>query len=208
MADLQNHEELLEAAFNDPNNTPIIFEPSNVNRVIRSGHYDADPDLIYTKTQLWDMEVKKAHNPAKYLRHVLRPGSLQVFNVQRNGPTETFVRVSDQRTWLDPTKYNTVIERVFLDHDEEKAFFIGVSEVEGPDGRKIVAGTEQPLFYVEHSVVGTENEPLNVWRIVHLDKDENGKLKDVFKQLTASPYLREFNEVYIREDLGKKLDRI
>ncbi|KAM0259651.1 hypothetical protein ACHAQJ_003230 [Trichoderma viride] len=207
MAAFQNHEEILEAAFKDPNNTTIALEPSDVNKIIKSGHYDADPDLIYTKTQLWDMEVKKAYNPAKYLQHILRPGSLQVFNIQKNGPTETFVRITDQRSWLNPSKYNTVIEQVFLDHDKEKAFFIGVQEVEGPDGHKIIAGT-QPLFHVEHSVAGTENEPLNNWRVVHLDKDEEGKLKEIFKNMAASPYLREFNEVYIREDLGKKLDRI
>ncbi|RFU76579.1 hypothetical protein TARUN_5664 [Trichoderma arundinaceum] len=186
MAAFQNHETILEAAFRDPNNTPITLEPSN----------------------LWDMEVKKAHNPAKYLRHILRPGSLQVFNLQKDGPTETFVRVTDQGTWSDPTRFNTVIEQVLLDHDKEKAIFIGVPEVEGPDGHKIVAGTAQPLFHVEHSVTGTENEPLNIWRVVHLDKDEDGKLKEAFKKMMASPYLREFNEVYIREDLGKKLNRI
>jgi hypothetical protein len=207
MAAFQNHEEILEAAFNDPNNTTIALEPSNVNRIIKSDHYDADPNFLYTKTQLWDMEVKKAYNPAKYLRHILRPGSLQVFNIQKDGRTETFVRITDQQKWLDPSEYNTVIEQVFLDHDKEKAVFIGVPEVEGPDGRKIFTGT-QPLFHVEHSAAGTENEPLNEWRIVHLDKDDDGKLKDAFKKLTASPYLREFNEVYIREDLGKKLERI
>ncbi|KAL7947485.1 hypothetical protein V8C42DRAFT_317923 [Trichoderma barbatum] len=208
MAAFQDHEEILEAAFKDPNNTTIVFEPSNVNQVIKSRHYDADHDWTYTKTQLWDMEIKKAHNPAKYLRHLLRPGSLRLLNVQKNGSTETFVRITDQGTWADPTKYNTVIEQVFLDYDKEKAFFIGVPEAEGPDGQKIVAGTQQPLFHVEHSVTGTEDEPLNVWRVVLLDKDEDGKLKNAFKNLTDSPYLREFNEVYIREDLGKKLERM
>ncbi|KAL6872064.1 hypothetical protein J3F83DRAFT_733674 [Trichoderma novae-zelandiae] len=207
MAAFENHEEILEAAFKDPNNTAIVFEPCNVNKVIHSGHYDAEPDLHYTKTQLWDMEVKKAHDPAKYLRAVVRPGSLKVFNVHKDGPKETFVRVTDQRTWRDPTVYNTVIEQVFLDHDKQKAFFIGVPEVEGPDGR-IVAGKKQALFHVEHSATGTEDEPLNVWRVVHLDKDEDGSLRETFKRFMDSPYLREFNEIYIREDLGKKLERI
>lgn len=208
MTAFQDHEAILEAAFSDPSNTPIVLEPSDVNKILQSGYYDVDPDLHYSKTQLWDMEIKKAHNPAKYLRHILRPGSLKVFNIQRQGPTETFVRITDQATWLDPTKFNTVIEQVFIDYDKERIFFIGVPEVDGLDGRKIVAGGEQPLFHVEHSVVGTEEEPINIWRIVHLDKDENGKLKGVFERFKASPYLREFNEVYIREDLGKKLERI
>ncbi|KAL7812993.1 hypothetical protein V8C26DRAFT_405926 [Trichoderma gracile] len=208
MAAFQNHEEVLEAAFKDSNNTAFVFEPCNVNKVIHSSHYDADPDLHYSKTQMWDMEVKKAHNPAKYLRHLIRPGSLKVFNVQKDGSTETFVRVTDQRSWRDPNVFNTVIEQVFLDHEKQKAFFIGVPEVEGPDGGKIIAGQHQALFHVEHSVTGTEDEPLNVWRVVHLDKDEDGSLKEVFKMLMQSPYLREFHEVYIREDLGKKLERL
>lgn len=57
-------------------------------------------------------------------------------------------------------------------------------------------------------MTGTEDEPLNVWRIVHLDKDEDGKINEAFAKMGASPYLREFNEVYIREDLGKKLNRV
>ncbi|KAK6446670.1 hypothetical protein FP744_10002920 [Trichoderma asperellum] len=163
MAAFKNHEEILEAAFRDPQNTAINLEPSNVNKVIKSGAYDADPDLHYTKTQLWDMEYNKAHNPGKYLRHILRSGSVRIFNVHK--------------------------------------------DVEDLEGKKIVTGP-QALFHVEHSVTGTEDEPLNVWRIVHLDKDEDGKINEAFAKMGASPYLREFNEVYIREDLGKKLNRV
>ncbi|KAL9469234.1 hypothetical protein ACSS6W_010928 [Trichoderma asperelloides] len=203
MAAFKNHEEILEAAFRDPQNTAINLEPSNVNKVIKSGAYDADPDLHYTKTQLWDMEYNKAHNPGKYLRHILRSGSVRIFNVHKDGPRETFVRVSDQATWVDPSKYSTIIEQVFIDNETQRAFFI----VEDLEGKKIVTGP-QALFHVEHSVTGTEDEPLNVWRIVHLDKDEDGKINEAFAKMGASPYLREFNEVYIREDLGKKLNRV
>ncbi|EHK47668.1 hypothetical protein TRIATDRAFT_81043 [Trichoderma atroviride IMI 206040] len=207
MTTFKNHEEILETAFRDPQNTAINLEPSNVNRVIKSGAYDADPNIHYTKTQLWDMEYNKAYNPEKYLRHILRPGSVRIFNVQKDGPRETFVRVSDQVTWVDPSKYSTVIEQVLIDNERQRAFFIGVPEVEDPEGKKIVSG-DQVLFHVEHSAAGAEDEPLNIWRIVHLDKDEDGKIKEAFAKMGAAPYLREFNEVYIREDLGKKLIRI
>ncbi|UKZ95693.1 uncharacterized protein TrAFT101_010514 [Trichoderma asperellum] len=153
------------------------------------------------------MEYNKAHNPGKYLRHILRPGSVRVFNVRKDGPREIFVRVSDQATWVDPSKYSTIIEQVFIDNESQREFFIGIPEVEDPEGKRIVTGP-QVLFHVEHSATGTEDEPLNVWRIVHLDKDEDGKIKEVFAKMGASLYLREFNEVYIREDLGKKLNRV
>ncbi|KAM0516961.1 hypothetical protein ACHAPE_005073 [Trichoderma viride] len=152
MPTFKNHEEILEAAFRDPQNTAINLEPSNVNKVIKSGAYDADSNIHYTKTQLWDMEYNKAKMAGE------------------NGRRETFVRVSDQGTWVDPFKYSTVIEQVLIDNERQRAFFIGVPEVEDPEGKKIVTG-DQVLFHVEHSAAGTEDEPLNVWRIVHLDKD-------------------------------------
>ncbi|POR35756.1 Uncharacterized protein TPAR_04035 [Tolypocladium paradoxum] len=132
----------------------------------------------------------------------------EIFNLKKDGAKETFVRVSDQKTWKDASQYTKVIEQVLLDHDTGRAIFIGVDEVEAPDGRKILRGQEQPRFHVEHSVAGNESEPLNIWRIVHLDNDEDGGLRETFGNMAESPYLREFSEVYIREDLGRELTRL
>jgi hypothetical protein len=154
------------------------------------------------------MEDNKAHHPDKYLRHLLRPGSLKVLNLKKEGPIETFIRVTDQRLWKDPSRFTTVIEQVYLDHDTQRAFFIGVDRAVTVGGDVVVRGKEQPNFHVEHSVTGTEMEPLNVWRIVHLDKDVDGEMRQVFREMAESPYLREFSEVYIREDLGTQLIRL
>jgi hypothetical protein len=202
-----DHEKILDAAFADTKNTAITLPPADVNKVIQSS-YRVDRPFTYTRTQLWDMEDRKAHGPDKYLRYLLRPGSLEIFNLKKEGSLETFVRVTDQRLWKDPSQFTTVIEQVFLDHDARRAFFIGVTEVEAPDGRKIVRGQEQPCFHVEHSVAGTEKEPLNIWRIVHLDNDKDGEMRGVFRKMAESSYLRDFHEVYIREDLGRELIRL
>lgn len=67
---------------------------------------------------------------------------------------------------MNPCKYSTVIEEVLIDNKKQRAFFTGVPEVEDPEGKKIVSG-HQTLFHVEHSATGTEDESLNIWRIVH-----------------------------------------
>lgn len=200
-----DHEQIFEAAFADPNNMAIDIPPADINKILCSGTYKVNPDLKYTRTQLWDMEVKKSYNPDQYLRHLLRPGSLEIFNIVKNGPVETLVRVTDQRTWLDPSKFTTVIEQIWLDHDSQRAFGIGVPEAEIPDGRKIVSGKEQPLFHVEHSATGPENAQVNVWQIVFLSNDE--KLAEPFRQIAENRHLREFVEVHIREVLGEELVR-
>lgn len=202
-----NHEEILETAFADPSNTAITIPPANVNKVIQRS-YKVDHPFTYTRTQLWEMEDNKAHHPDKYLRHLLRPGSLKVLNLNKQGPVETFIRITDQRLWKDASRFTTVIEQVYLDHNAQRALFIGVDQAVTAEGDVIVRGKEQPNFHVEHSVAGTETEPLNIWRIVHLDKDADGEMRRVFRDMAESPYLREFSEVYIREDLGKQLIRL
>ncbi|KAJ3474314.1 hypothetical protein NLG97_g9901 [Lecanicillium saksenae] len=52
-----------------------------------------------------------------------------------------------------------------------------------------------------------EEAPQNIWKIVLMDKDEDGAAREAFKKMGASPYLRAFNEIYIRDVLGVKLER-
>lgn len=206
-----DHESIMKAATADPRNTAIELPPSDVNALVAKS-YTVDKPFTYTRTQLWDMEVRKAHDPETFLGGVVRPGSARVFNVQRTGDIETFVRVSDQRQWANFSEFATVIERVQLDHAAHRALFIGVDSVEGVDaggdGRRIERGPEQKRFHVEHSCDGEEEAPLNIWRIVLVDEeDEDGALRATFKAMGASPYLRAFNEIYIRDVLGVKLER-
>src|SRR5262249_32226011 len=56
---------------------------------------------------------------------------------------------------LRPGEYGTVLERVYLNHQEQKATFIGTSSVTDAAGHQVLAGTGQPIFHVEHSVGGS-----------------------------------------------------
>jgi hypothetical protein len=199
-----NHPEIMEAAFADPKNTPIIFPDDHVNDTIKK-HYTIDQPITYTKTQLWDMEVKKARNPAKYLRPIIRPGSLKVFGSSASGDTETFTRVSDQRRFANPQEFTTVIEQVRVDHSKHQVYFVGLPEIEGPDGEKIIAGTKQPTFHVTHGAGGEENAPYNTWKIVFLADDP--ELKQTMEKFGQNPFLSVYNEIYIQEDLGRTLKR-
>ena len=74
------------------------------------------------------------------------------------------------------------------------------------DGSPLRAGNHQPLFHVEHAVRGTDSQPLNLWRIVHLTAERDDAL--IERQLTdtgAAEWLRRFIAIYVEADLGIKL---
>ncbi|KAF4447152.1 hypothetical protein F53441_9297 [Fusarium austroafricanum] len=88
------------------------------------------------------MKVKKARHPDKYLRHILRPGSLQAFDYTKDGSYEYFIRITDQRTWKDPEEYASVIERACPDHTTQIAILIGI-----PEGA-VLDGTIKPALII------------------------------------------------------------
>jgi hypothetical protein len=206
MTEALDHEAIFEQAWNAPGTTTVDLQPVRVNDVLRD-RYDVRPPFAYTGTQLWDMEVRKAAAPDKYIPTVVRPGSAEKFPSVRHGRFEDFTRVSDQRLWADPDHYTAVIEHVRLDHEHRRAFFLGAKFFEAPDGRVFTAGTAQPLFHVEHSVGGTEDDPLNLWRIVLLTETSDAVLAAAFDELANDRYLRVFIEVHLRTDLGRELVR-
>jgi len=120
---------------------------------------------------------------------------------------ECFLRSSEQRLWLRPGEYGTVLERMFLNHRKQKATFIGALGLTDPDGRQVRAGTGQPIFHVEHSVGGSETEPLNRWRIVHLTQGVDDRLLERFSAMAQEVWLPEYVEIYIRGDLDTELSR-
>ncbi|MDQ7811001.1 hypothetical protein Q5425_45375 [Amycolatopsis sp. A133] len=201
-----NHEAIFEQAWAAPGTTALELPPVPVNEVLHD-RYDVRPPFAYTGARLWDMEVRKAAAPDKYIPTVVRAGSAEKFPSVRHGRFEDFTRVSDQRLWADPERFATIIEHVRLDHEHRRAFFIGAGRFEAPDGRVFTAGAGQPLFHVEHSVAGPEGAPLNLWRIVHLTAEPDRSLVDAFDALANDPYLRVFVEVHLREDLGRDLGR-
>ena len=68
-------------------------------------------------------------------------------------------------------------------------------------GQTITASHKQPLFHVEHGVGGTENAPLNTWRIVHLASDEDGALAKHFELMSQVSGLPEYVERYVEDVL-------
>lgn len=199
--------DLLDREWATQGRTAIELPPVDVNQVL-ADHYDVDrPGFVYTGSMLWDMETRKAAAPDKYIPTVVEPGSLATFGLPADGLPVDFVRVTAQRLWLEPDTYGTVIERVRLDHERRRAFFIGLSSFETPDGRTLRAGTGQPIFHVEHSVAGTEERPLNTWRIVHLTDTVDPAMTAFFEAMARDVHLRIFNEVYLREVVGLGLRR-
>ena len=76
----------------------------------------------------------------------------------------------------------------------------------GEDGRALRADGHQPLFHVEHSVGGTETQPLNLWRIVHLTPENDDALAQ--RLVTGiTEVLRQFIAIYVEQELGRKLTR-
>jgi hypothetical protein len=161
--------------------------------------YELSERLTFTRTMLWDLEQRKAAAPGVYIPSVVENGSDRSWARASSGPRiERLERCSKQRLWLRPDHYGTVVERAELDHRRQTVTFTGEATITDPDNRILHASTQQPRFHVEHAVGGTEQAPLNLWRIVHLTETEQPQLVDRFTRMWDSPWLPEFIEIYIR----------
>lgn len=193
-------------AWKTPGHTRYHLPDTDVNKVL-AARYTTSAPLTLTRAMLWDMEVRKAAYPGTYIPYVIQAGSDRSWSRHRRDGDEYLDRCSRQRLWLVPHRYELILERAFLNHREQKITFLGVPELTGPDGTPLHAGTGQPLFHVEHSVGGSESQPLNQWRIVHLTEAIDDRLTAVFEHMAASPWIAEHTEIYIRHDLGIQLTR-
>jgi hypothetical protein len=193
-------------AWATPGHTRYRLPDTDVNAVLAARYTTGGP-LALSRGMLWDMEVRKAALPGTYIPDVVQARSDRSWNRHAGDGGEYLDRCSKQRLWLRPQRYELILERAFLNHGEQKVTFLGVSELTGPDGTLLRAGTGQPLFHVEHAVGGTESRPLNRWRIVHLTNAVDERLIAVFEHMAASPWLAEHTEIYIRHDLGIQLTK-
>ena len=201
-----NHEEEFERAWTDPRNTRIELAPADINLVL-ARYYRTSQPLRFTRSMLWDMEVKKAFRPDLYIPSVVSEGSSRYWGRQASADgTESFLRCSRQRLRLEPSERGLVLEQVLLNPARQSATFIGAAELLDRDGSLLRAGQGQPLFHVEHSVDGGEFRPLNQWRIAYLTDRPEQKLIERFT-LAKEVWLREFVEIYIRRDLKIGLTR-
>jgi AcrR family transcriptional regulator len=193
-------------AWDTPGHTRYQLPDTDVNKVLAARYITGGP-LTLTRGMLWDMEARKAARPGTYIPYVVQDGSDRSWNRHRGDGGEYLDRCSVQRLWLHPQRYELILERAFLNHGEQKITFLGVPELTDADGTLLRAGTGQPLFHVEHSAGGTESQPLNRWRIVHLTGAPDERLIAMFEHMAASPWLAEHTEIYIRDTLGIQLTR-
>jgi len=207
MMNQDNHEAVFSKDWNQEDYTSIAFDPLDVNQIL-ADQYEDDQELALTRTQLWDMEVRKAYRPDLFIPGVVREATARSWGRRElKNRDEVFIRVSEQRLWLQPDRYGTVIEACYLNHANQHVTFIGLPEIEDDTGHRVVASAEQPLFHVEHAVSGTEQSPLNTWRIVHLATDDNGALGKRFEQISQLPGLPEYVERYIEDVLKRSPTR-
>ena len=201
-----DHEAEFERAWTNPGNTRVELPPVDINRVL-TAHYRTNQPLRFTRTMLWDMEVKKAYRPDLYIPSVVAEGSARYWRRQPAAEgAESFLRCSRQRYRLEPSKRGLVLEQVFLNPSRQSVTFIGAAELPDKDGNLLRAGEGQPLFHVEHAAGGDELRPLNRWRIVYLTDRPDQKLIKRFT-FAKDVWLREFVETYIRRDLRIELTR-
>ena len=192
-----------ERAWNRPGHTRIEPDAVDVNRLLGETFALDDGDRL-TGQLLWDAEVAKAWDPGTYIPGVVLEGESWGRRTLPDG-TPSFVRSSRQVAWKAGTEPGVVLEEVYLDPSGRSVLFFGREERIGPDGEPVQAGAHQPLFHVEHAVVGTEEEPLNRWRIVHLTETEDPALVERQVKEGSGGWLIGFLSKFMEVELDREL---
>jgi len=191
-----------EQAWSNPGHTRIESDAIDVNHLLRES-YSIDDGFRLTGQMLWDAEVAKAWDPGTYIPGVVLEGESWGRRTLAGGEP-WFVRSSRQVAWKAGTEPGVVLEEVYLDPTRRSVLFFGRSELVGPDGARVEAGAHQPLFHVEHAVAGTEESPLNRWRIVHLTEAEDPALVERQASEEAPGWLIGFVAKFIELELGRR----
>jgi len=201
-----NHLSEFKSCCQNDNFISIELEPINVNKVLRE-HYTCPFPFTMTKSQLWDMEIKKAARPDLFIPSVIKNGSAVSWGKVAVNDIDTFIRVSEQRLWLDAEQYGTIIENVHVNHLAQVVTFIGESKTNSNEYGEFVTSNNQAIFHVQHGVIGEEDNPLNTWKIVHLTSENEQEINVRFQKMDDDKWLPEYIEVYIRDILGIDLQR-
>jgi hypothetical protein len=189
-------------AWNSPSHTRFELPPVNVNKVLKD-RYWVGPDRRITRSMIWDMETKKAWDPLSYIPYVVSEARSWGRSTLQDG-SDRFFRSSLQRGWVTPEK-GMVLEDVFVSPARQAIFFLGQEQMLEEDGHELEAGKFQPIFHVQHSVGGSEDEPLNLWSIVLLTPKPDARYLAPFEQMVSAGLLPGFIEIYIQKDLGMRL---
>jgi hypothetical protein len=192
------------AAWDNPAHTRFELPPVNVNKVLRE-RYRMRPAKALTRTAIWDMERKKAWDPATYIPYVVSEGG--AWGRERLTDGERFSRASMQKGWIAQGE-GRVLEDVYLSDAAQSIVFLGCERMRGPGGDELAASDFQPIFHVAHGVGGSEDEPFNLWSIVLLTREEDRRYHRPFAEMVSAGWLPGFIEIYIARDLGVELTRL
>lgn len=192
-----------EQAWNQPGHTRIEPDAVDVNELLAQSYSIEDGSRL-TGQMLWDAEVAKAWDPGTYVSGVVLEGESWGRKTLPDGKP-WFVRSSRQMAWKEGTDPGVVIEEVYLDPSGRSVIFFGRAAWVGPDGEPVQAGAHQPLFHVEHAVTGTEEAPLNRWRIVHLTESEDPALIERQRSHGSADWLVGFLTKFIELELDREL---
>jgi hypothetical protein len=189
-------------AWNNLSHTRFELPPVNVNKVLKD-RYVVAPDKRITRSMIWDMETKKAWDPLSYIPYVVSEARSWGRNTLQDG-SNRFCRSSLQRGWITSER-GRVLEDVFVNPARQAIFFLGREQMSEEDGNQLEASKFQPIFHVEHSVGGSEDEPLNLWSIVLLTPKLDARYLAPFEQMVSAGLLPGFIEIYMQNDLGMRL---
>ncbi|MEN8168363.1 MAG: hypothetical protein ABFR65_12935 [Pseudomonadota bacterium] len=196
--------EEFESAWINPQNTKFELPAVDINEVL-SNRYEVSKPVQLTRSIVWDMELKKAWDPATYIPYVVSRGQSWGRHFIDDGSERLFREITAQ-AWIADTS-GPVFEDVFINHTEQKIIFLGRAELEAETGETIRTNGFQPLFNVEHAVGGTEGAPLNLWRIVILTENNDRRFHRPFEDMVKAGWLPGFLEIYIEKDLHVQLSR-
>jgi hypothetical protein len=191
-----------DSAWSNPNYTTFTLPPVDVNKVLAE-KYVMNPIVRVTRKMVWDMELRKAWDPRTFIPYVVSEGrSWGRHEIDKK--CERFSRASMQLGWITP-EYGQVLEDVFIDHSNERVLFFGRQELTDEGGGVLKASSYQPIFHVEHAASGTEQDPLNLWRIVLLTPSKDERFAAPFKGMIEKGLLPGFLEIYIEKILKVEL---
>jgi hypothetical protein len=192
-----------EFAWENPAFTRFELPAVEINHVIQQ-RYSAEPNILVTRSMVWDMELKKSWDPVTYIPYVVSKGR-SWGRCRLSDNSEYFARWSIQQGWINDAR-GQVLENVYLDHASQRIVFLGATELMF-ENEVLMADDFQPTFYVEHATSGSEEAPLNLWRIVFLTDQPIPQLLEPLEAFVAEGNLPGFLEIYIQRDLGVRLEK-
>jgi hypothetical protein len=192
-----------DSAWRNPKYTQFELPPVEVNKILEERYSLVSP-VSLTRTLVWDMEVRKAWDPFTFIPYVVSEGTSWGRHQLAYG-CERFSRSSIQAGWITSER-GRVLEDVYLNHSSQQVLFLGRTSMEGVDGT-ITADAYQPIFHVEHAAGGSEDDPLNLWKIVLLTEGKDERYTEPFKDMIRKGLLPGFLEIYIEQTFNIKLKR-